>query len=90
MDSERHNAIYRHKTETSIRNNDYVRLQYEDYYLQNTDILKNLKPVTINVESYWLPESNGEIAEAYLYQAILTYVQAIKYRRYIQQKWKER
>ena len=71
------------KAETSIRNNDFVRVQYQDYAIDNLHNLARLKPNNKNVEAYYLPpltstslserggslsEREGEINEVYLYQ----------------------
>jgi hypothetical protein len=69
-------------TETSIRNNDYVRLQYEDYYIESFDILKMLKPGNLNVQAYWLPNNEGLIREAYLWQDDTYLCRVLPYERY--------
>lgn len=71
-----------HVTETSIRNNDYIRLQYNDYYIESFDALKLLKPGNYSVQAYWLPEANGMITEAYLYQDATYLGRALPYERY--------
>lgn len=81
----RHHTICRYignATETSIRNNDYIRLQYEDYAIESFDMLSLLKPGDYGVTAYWLPSANGDIAEAYLYQGETYLGRAIKYKRY--------
>lgn len=59
------------KAETSIRNNDFVRVQYQDYAIDNLMNLSRLKPNNKNVEAYYLPPSTGsgdDLKEVYLYQ----------------------
>lgn len=56
------------KTATSIRNNDFVRVQYENYAIDSYDVLRRLKPNNYQVDAYYLPEPDGSIGEVYLYQ----------------------
>lgn len=63
--------IYRYigeETKTSIRNNDFVRVQYADYAIDTIDILSYLKPNNYDVKAYWLPDADGAISKVYLYQ----------------------
>lgn len=69
-------------TETSIRNNDYIRLQYEDYYIETFDVLKLMKPGDYGVQAYWLADGEGRIQEAYLYQGDTYLCRALPYERY--------
>jgi hypothetical protein len=69
-------------TPTSIRNNDYVRVQYEDYAIENFEMLKHLKPGNYEVTAYWLPDADGTIGEVYLWQGENYLGKAIKYERY--------
>jgi hypothetical protein len=71
-----------YKTETSIRNNDYVRTQHCDYAIETTNILARLKPNNKTVEAYWLPSENGNIPEVYLYQGDTFLCHATKYETY--------
>jgi len=57
------------KTETSIRRNQYVRVQYEKYQLPNINVLSKLKPHNYKVEAYYISNENGEIDKVHLYQA---------------------
>ena len=57
------------KTETSIRRNQYVRVQYEKYQLPNLNVLSRLKPNNYKVEAYYIPEDNGNINKIHLYQS---------------------
>lgn len=56
------------ETSTSIYNNDYCPLQYEQFTLKNFEDLKRLKPNNYKVTAFWLPEEDGSIKNAYLYQ----------------------
>jgi hypothetical protein len=56
------------RTETSIRNFDFVTVQYKKYSIDSDLILKMLAPNNYEVEAYWLPDENGEIKEVHLYQ----------------------
>jgi hypothetical protein len=56
------------RTETSVRNYDYVRVQYKNYAIESDKILSMLSPNNYEVQAYWLPDENGEINEVYLYQ----------------------
>jgi hypothetical protein len=62
------------RTETSIRNNDFVRVQYQDYAIDNLMNLNRLKPNNKEVVACYLPppapSKGGEytIPEVWLYQ----------------------
>jgi len=56
------------RTETSIRNYDFVRVQYKEYAIDQDRVLDMLAPNNYNVEAYWLPDENKEIKDVYLYQ----------------------
>jgi hypothetical protein len=56
------------RTETSIRNFDFVRVQYKNYSIDSDKILSMLAPNNYDVEAYWLPDEDGNINEVYLYQ----------------------
>jgi hypothetical protein len=53
---------------SSIRRNQYVRVQYNKYQLPNPEILKQLAPNNYNVDCYYLPDDNGNIPEVYMFQ----------------------
>ncbi|MBE9469010.1 MAG: hypothetical protein IMY72_11925 [Bacteroidetes bacterium] len=55
------------KTATTVRQSDYVRIQYNDYWI-DTSALALLEYNNKTVDAYWLPEADGIISEAYLYQ----------------------
>jgi hypothetical protein len=56
------------RTDTSIRNFDFVRVQYKDYSIDSDAVLGMLAPNNYNVEAYWLPDETGDVKEVYLYQ----------------------
>lgn len=58
------------KTKTTIRRNQYVRVQYEKYQLPNLEILTKLESNNYNVIAYYLPALNGEISKVHLYQGL--------------------
>lgn len=55
-------------TPTTVRNNQYIRVQYADYMLPNPQTVDKLQPNNYSVDAYWLPNSEGEIREVYIYQ----------------------
>ena len=59
--------IGRHVT-TSIKQNAYITVQYNQYRLSHVDVLKKLAPRNNKVDAYYLPDENGEIGEIYIYQ----------------------
>jgi hypothetical protein len=63
--------ILRHignRTETSIRNFDFVTVQYKKYTIDSDKVLGMLAPNNYKVEAYWLANEEGDINEVYLYQ----------------------
>jgi hypothetical protein len=56
------------RTETSIRNFDFVRVNYKDYRIDSDKVLKMLAPNNYGMEAYWLPDENGNVKDVYLYQ----------------------
>ena len=56
------------EAETSIYNNDYCPVQGENFEIENYDNLKRLKPNSVRVTAYWLPEVDGSLSRVYLYQ----------------------
>lgn len=56
------------ETKTSIYNNDYIKLQEMNFELTDYNSLKRLKSNNYGVIAYWLPEDDGSIKTAYLYQ----------------------
>lgn len=56
------------RTETSIRNFDFVKVQYKEFSIDSDKVLGMLAPNNYDVQAYWLPDEKGEIPEVYLYQ----------------------
>lgn len=56
------------KTQTSIRRNMYVTVQYQKYQLSSSDVVKNLKPNNNKVEAYYLHDEDWTIGKVYLFQ----------------------
>jgi hypothetical protein len=56
------------KTETSIRNNDFAKVMYKRYLIDNLSAIQRLKPGNYSVEAYYVPERDGSISEVYMYQ----------------------
>lgn len=56
------------KTETQIRRNQYVRVQYENYTLPSPQILNRLNPNNYKVETYWLADDDNTISKVFMYQ----------------------
>jgi hypothetical protein len=55
-------------TSTSITRSQAVKVQYQEYQLSHPNIIGRLLPNDYTVKAYWLPDSNDEIKEVYLYQ----------------------
>ena len=47
------------KTETTIRRNQYINLQYKKYWLSSPNILSKLKPNDYEVTACWMYDENG-------------------------------
>lgn len=74
------------KTATSLRNNDYLRVQYENYAIESYGILSKLQPNNYSIEAYYLPGDNGEITEVYMYQGDNYLGRATRIERYQEAK----
>lgn len=55
-------------TETSIKQNAYLTVQYNQYRLSSPEIISKLEPRNYKVDAYWLPDADGNIGEVYVYQ----------------------
>ena len=55
-------------TETTIRQNAYLTVQYNQYRLSSPEIIEKLAPRNYTVDAYYLPDADGEIKEVYIYQ----------------------
>lgn len=68
--------LYRYigeKTSTTIRQNMYVTVQYEQYQLPSPKVIEKLEPRNLKVDAYWIPaaDATGTVAspdEVYLWQ----------------------
>ena len=54
-------------TKTTIRQSDFVRVQYADYWI-DPDKLHLLKPYHNDVDAYWIADNDGIIRDIYIYQ----------------------
>lgn len=64
-------VLYRyigHRTETTIRQNAYLTVQYRQYRLPEPQVIARLEPRNYKVEAYWLPDREGNVREVYVYQ----------------------
>jgi len=69
------------RTETSLRRNQYVRVQYNNYMLPSPAMLDRINQ-TKELTAYWLPNADDTINEVHLYQQddfICTCAQLEKY-----------
>lgn len=55
-------------TKTSIVNNNVLQVQGERFWLKDFGCLERLKPNSKGVEAYWLPNGEGRIERAFLWQ----------------------
>ena len=55
-------------TETTIRQNTYCTLMYNQYGLPSPEIIEKLEPRNYKVDAYYLPDADGTINEVYIYQ----------------------
>lgn len=55
-------------TETSIRQNMYCTVQYQQYRLPSPEVIEKLAPRNNKVTAYYLPDIDGNINEVYIYQ----------------------
>ncbi|KAB6506644.1 hypothetical protein GAZ04_04230 [Phocaeicola vulgatus] len=55
-------------TETTIRQNTYCTVMYNQYGLPSPEIIEQLEPRNYKVDAYYLPDADGTINEVYIYQ----------------------
>lgn len=55
-------------TETTIRQNTYCTVMYNQYGLPSPEIIERLEPRNYKVDAYYLPDADGTINEVYIYQ----------------------
>ena len=51
-----------------IRNNSYLTVQYKNFGLPDPEIIAKLEPRNYKVKAYYLPDTDGNIDEVYIYQ----------------------
>lgn len=64
-------VLYRYigfRTDTTIRNNRFLVVQYKNFSLPDPGIIARLEPRNYKVEAYYLPDTDGNIDEVYIYQ----------------------
>ena len=54
--------------ETTIRQNTYCTVMYNQYGLPSPEIIEKLEPRNYKVDAYYLPDADGTINEVYIYQ----------------------
>lgn len=55
-------------TETTIRQNTYCTVMYNQYGLPSPETIEKLEPRNYKVDAYYLPDADGTINEVYIYQ----------------------
>lgn len=55
-------------TETTIRQNTYCTVMYNQYGLPSPEIIEKLEPRNYKVDAYYLPDADGTINEVSIYQ----------------------
>lgn len=55
-------------TETTIRQNTYCTVMYNQYGLPSPEIIEKLEPRNYKVDAYYQPDADGTINEVYIYQ----------------------
>lgn len=55
-------------TETTIRQNTYCTVMYNQYGLPSPEIIEKLEPRNYKVDAYYLPDADETINEVYIYQ----------------------
>ena len=64
-------VLYRfigNQTTTTIKQNMYCTVQYQQYRLPSPAEIEKLAPRNMKVDAYWLPDADGNVNEVYLYQ----------------------
>lgn len=64
-------VLYRYigfRTDTTIRNNSFLVVQYKNFSLPSPETIAKLEPRNYKVEAYYLPGTDGSINEVYIYQ----------------------
>ena len=55
-------------TSTTIKQNMYCTVQYQQYRLPSPEVIDRLAPRNMKVDAYWLADGEGSVKEVYLYQ----------------------
>lgn len=55
-------------TATTIRQNMYCTVQYQQYRLPSPEVIERLAPRNMKVDAYWLADASGNVNEVHLYQ----------------------
>jgi hypothetical protein len=63
-----YNYIGNEMKDITIGTNNIIHLNNGQYALESYDMLDKLKPNNYKVDAYWLPDKNGYVSEAFLYQ----------------------
>ena len=64
-------VLYRYigeHTETTIRQNAYLTVNYEQYRLSSPEVIGRLAARNYKVDAYWLADADGKVDEVYIYQ----------------------
>lgn len=64
-------VLYRYigdHAETTIRQNAYLTVRYNQYRLSSPEIIERLAPRNYKVDAYYLADADGNISEVYIYQ----------------------
>ena len=56
------------KTSTTIRQNMYCTVNYEQWSLPSPEVIEKLEPRNMKVDAYWLADGEGNVTEVYLWQ----------------------
>lgn len=73
-------------TRTSLRRNQYCKVQYAEYQIPGVEILSKLQPNNYDLDAYYLTAEDGTIGEVYLYQHGVYICKAAKIARYNEAK----
>lgn len=64
-------VLYRYigeHTETTIRQNAYLTVNYEQYRLSSPEVIGRLAARNYKADAYWLADADGKVDEVYIYQ----------------------
>lgn len=53
---------------TSIRRNSYCRVNGQDWWLSQVEVIEKLEPNNVKVEAYYLSDEQGEAVDVWIYQ----------------------